>query len=167
MKRLLIIITLAAVALFFSACNREVNQLTGDYSYKISGEVAVTDADSNISYLMVNKRGQMNILRDHNDKTRVLVTMSETAGGVYSFTAKVQGDSLLLDPYSFATNILSKATALPVIDSNATMVFQIDAMGSGFCNDDVIILNEQWSGHQSSGSNTLSGPKMMMIAERN
>lgn len=167
MKRLLIITAFIITATLFSACHREVRQLTGDYSYKVSGEVAVTDANGEISYLMVSKRGQMNILRDRNDKTRVLVTMNETAGGVYSFTATVKGDSLLLDPHTFTTNILSEASINPFQDDNATLVFQISATGSGFSNDDFIILNEQWNGRQSSGSTTLSGPKMTMIAERN
>lgn len=167
MKRLFIITALILTATVLGACHREVSQLTGDYSYKISGETAVTDADGEVSYLMVSKRGQMNILRDRNDKDKVLVTMNETAGGVYSFTATVKGDSLILDPYQFTTNILSEASINPFQEDNATLVFQIDASGSGFSNDDIIILNEQWSGRQSSGNATLSAPKMTMIAERN
>lgn len=167
MKRKLLILTVIISSTLLSACHREVRQLTGDYSYKISGEAAVTDADGEVSYLMVSKRGQMNILRDRNDKDKVLVTMNETAGGVYSFTATVKGDSLILDPYQFTTNILSEASINPFQDDNATLVFQIDASGSGFSNDDIIILNEQWNGRQSSGNVTLAAPKMTMIAERN
>lgn len=167
MKRQLLILTVIISATLLCACHREVRQLTGNYSYKISGEAAVTDADGEVSYLMVSKRGQMNILRDRNDKDKVLVTMNETAGGVYSFTATVKGDSLILDPYQFTTNILSEASINPFQDDNATLVFQIDAFGSGFSNDDIIILNEQWNGRQSSGNVTLAAPKMTMIAERN
>lgn len=167
MKKLFIITALILTATILGACHREVRQLTGDYSYKISGEAAVMDADGDTSYIMVSKHGQMNILRDRNDKDKVLVTMNETAGGVYSFTATVKGDSLILAPYQFTTNILSEASINPFQDNNTTLVFQIDASGNGFSNDDIIILNEQWSGRQSSGNVTLAAPKMTMIAERN
>lgn len=167
MKRLFFFTALILTATFLTACHREVHQVTGNYSYKISGEAAVTESDGDTSFIMVSKRGQMNILRDRNDKEKVLVTMNETGGGVYSFTAAVKGDSLILDPYQFTTNILSEASINPFQDDNATLVFQIDASGSGFSNDDIIILNEQWSGRQSSGNATLFAPKMTMIAERN
>jgi len=149
-----------------TSCQRSINSLTGDYSYKLSGEVAVTNEDGETSYLMVNKRGQMNILRNKSASDQVTITMNESAGGAYSFTATVKGDSLLMDPYQFSTNILTGDNVSPFQDGTS-LVFRIDATGKGVRNDNIILVEECWTGQQSSGNSRLVGSKMLLLAEKN
>jgi len=165
-KNLFICIIALVFILGGTSCQREVRSITGDYSYKLSGEVTVTNNDGEISYLMVNKRGQMNILRDKSASDRVTITMNESAGGAYSFTATIKGDSLLLDPYQFSTNILTGDNVSPFQDGT-TLVFRIDVAGRGVRNDNIILIEENWSGQQSSGNSRLEGNKMVLLAEKN
>lgn len=168
MKKILIICTLATAILFCNvSCQRGVRSILGDYSYKISGEVAVTDENGDVTHLMVNKRGQMNILRDYISDGHVTITLNESTGGAYYFSALVKGDSLLVDPHSFSTNIITGENINP-LQENSSLVFSIVASGKGIHNGDIIMIEEQWTGTQSSNdAQQLEGRKMLLLAEKN
>ncbi len=163
------------MAVLCTACDRDRQALTGDYSYKLSGEVALTDADGAVTYRLIHRNGQMNILRDKSDKDRYIITMNEMTGGCYTMNAALHGDSLLIDSHSFNTNILS-TSSIPDLnidldlnqDEEATIVYRISAAGSGTVNGNILILREVWDGTQSGNSSvTISGPEMTIIAEKN
>ena len=69
------------MAVLCTACDRDRQALTGDYSYKLSGEVALTDEDGAVTYRLIHRNGQMNILRDKSDKDRYIITMLYRAIG--------------------------------------------------------------------------------------
>ena len=172
-NKFLIISLLVIVVLIIGGCDRERSTLTGDYSYKLSGEVILTDADGAVTYRLIHRNGQMNILRDKSDKGRYIITMNEMSGGCYTMTAELHGDSLLIDPHTFNTNILS-TNSIPDInidlddEEEATIVYRIAATGSGTVNGNILILNEAWTGSQSGNSAaTLNGAEMTIIAEKN
>ena len=161
------------IAVLFSACDRDRQALTGDYSYKLSGEVALTDEEGAVTYRLIHRNGQMNILKDKSDKSKFIITMNEMSGGCYTMTAELRGDSPVIDPHSFNTNILS-TNSIPDIDidldqeDDATIVYRISAAGGGIVNGEMLILNEVWTGSQSGNSTaTLNGPEMTIIAEKN
>lgn len=165
MKKILIICTLAtAMLLCCVSCQRGVRSVLGSYSYKISGEVILTAEDGEITHLMVNKRGQMNILRDHLSDGRVTITLNESTGGAYYCSALVKGDSLIVDQHSFSTNILTSDNLNP-LHENSSLVFNIVASGKGIHNEDIIMIEEQWIGTQ--GVQQLEGSKMLLLAEKN
>ncbi|MBO4503972.1 MAG: hypothetical protein J5730_04065 [Bacteroidales bacterium] len=168
MKKILIICTLATAMLLCNlSCQRGVRSLLGDYSYKISGEVTLTNEDGEVTHLMVNKRGQMNILRDRLSEGRVTITLNESTGGAYYCSALVKGDSLIVDQYTFSTNILTSDNINP-LQENSSLVFSIIASGKGIHNGDIIMIEEQWSGMQSSNdAQRLEGRKMLLLAEKN
>lgn len=168
MKKILIICTLATAILFCNvSCQRGVRSILGDYSYKISGEVTITSDNGEVTHLMVNKRGQMNILRDYISDGRVTITLNESTGGAYYFSALVKGDSLLVDPHSFSTNIITGENINP-LQENSSLVFSIVASGKGTHNGDIIMIEEQWTGTQSSNdAQQLEGRKMLLLAEKN
>ena len=87
--------------LFTDGCDRERGALTGDYSYKLSGEVVLTNADGEVTYRLIHRNGQMNILKDKSQKSRYIITMNEMSGGCYTMTAELRGDSLLIDQHTF------------------------------------------------------------------
>ena len=165
MKKILIICTLAtAMLLCCVSCQRGTRSLLGDYSYKISGEVTITSDDGEVTHLMVNKRGQMNILRDHISDGHVTITLNESTGGAYYYSALVKGDSLIVEPHSFSTNILTSDNINP-LQENSSLVFSIVASGKGIHNGDILLIEEQWSGTQ--GAQRLEGSKMLLLAEKN
>lgn len=160
---------LVSVTLIITSCNREIKQFTGNYSYKLSGEVSIVDDDGEVSYRLVHKNGQMNILEDKSQPNRLIITMNEMNGGCYTIPATVKGDSIVFLPYEFSTNILiSDSPDLFSDDDTPSIVYAICASGGGQLNDDILMIDEQWSGHQSGNDAVLlNGPKMKIIAERN
>ena len=129
--------------------------------------MAITEENGDVTHLMVNKRGQMNILRDHLSDGRVTITLNESTGGAYYFSALVKGDSLLVDPHSFSTNIITGENINP-LQENSSLVFSIIASGKGIHNGDIIMIEEQWTGTQSSNdAQQLEGRKMLLLAEKN
>lgn len=165
MKKILIICTLAtAMLLCCVSCQRGTRSLLGDYSYKISGEVTITSDDGEVTHLMVNKRGQMNILRDYISDGHVTITLNESTGGAYYCSALVKGDSLIVEPHSFSTNIITGDNINP-LQENSSLVFSIVASGKGIHNGDILLIEEQWSGTQ--GAQRLEGSKMLLLAEKN
>ncbi len=161
---------LVSAALIFTSCNREIKQFTGNYSYKLSGEVSIVGDDGEVSYRLVHKNGQMNILEDKSQANRLIITMNEMNGGCYTISATVKGDSIVFLPYEFSTNILISDSNLDIIsgDNTPSIVYAIRASGGGQLNDDILMIDEQWTGHQSGNDTVLlNGPKMKIIAERN
>ncbi len=99
--------------------------------------------------------------------------MNEMTGGCYTMNAELRGDSLVIVPHSFNTNILSTNT-IPDFDvdfeqdDDATVVYRISASGGGIVNGNILIIREIWDGHQSgNGAVSISGPEMTIIAEKN
>ena len=158
------------MALIFMSCNRETKQFTGNYSYKLSGEVSIVNEDGNLSYRLVHKNGQMNILEDKSQPNKLIITMNEMNGGCYTILATVKGDSIVFLPYEFSTNILISDSSPGLFsgDNTLSIVYAIRASGGGHLNDDILMVDEQWEGHQSGNDAILlNGPKMKIIAERN
>lgn len=168
MKKNLLTILLATIILLGNiSCQRGTRSLLGDYSYKISGEVTITSDNGEVTHLMVNKRGQMNILRDHISDGHVTITLNESTGGAYYCSALVKGDSLIVEPHSFSTNIITGENINP-LEEDHSYVFSIAASGKGVHNGDIILIEEQWSGTQSSNdAQRLEGGKMLLLAEKN
>lgn len=168
-KQLFVI--LSVMLLVFSACQREARQLVGDYSYKLSGDVVIMDADGSETHHFVHRVGQMNVLRDKSSKTGFVVTMNEMNGGCYTFQAELSGDTLVLPPYTFTTTILSSdGIDISIIDQdeNPTMVYTVKASGSGRMNGNMLILRESWNGQQTGNPTvTFRAPEMMILAEKN
>lgn len=170
MKKILVSISICLMFILTS-CHREVKQFTGDYSYKLSGEVAITNEDGEVSYHLIHKTGQMNILLDKesDNANAVLITMNELNGSAYTIHGAVSDNAITLDPYEFNTNILStEGTSILHQDNSNSLVYRISASGQGHLNDDILVVDEQWNGTQSGNTAiTLSGPKMTILAERN
>ncbi len=164
------IILLIAIALVFSSCNREVNQFLGDYSFKISGEVAITNAEGEVTHRLMSKSGQMNILKeaDGEDAHRVLITMNEMGGSGYTIHGTISDNRITFEPYTFSTNLITEENVSLFGDNTSSLVCQISASGSGILNGNMLVIDEQWSGHQSGNADiTIQAPKITIIAEKN
>ena len=169
--KVLVISLLVFVAMVVGGCDRGYRSLIGDYSYKLSGEVELTDADGTVTYHLVHRNGQMNILRNKSERNKYVITMNEMNGGCYTVNAEMRDGSLILDTHEFSTNILS-TSGLPDLDfdqdEDATIVYRVSAVGNGILNGDILIIKEGWTGYQCGNPNArLRGPEMTIMAERN
>lgn len=169
MKKILISACVLLTAFLLTTCNRDVNNLTGDYSYKLSGTVILTDADGEETHHFIHRNGQMNVLKDKSRKSGLVITMNEMNGGCYTLLAEIQGDTIVLQPHQFSTTLLS-TEGIPSIgqEGSHTMVYQISASGSGRPNDQMLILREHWTGGQSGDPSVrLLAPEITILAEKN
>ena len=164
-----ILLSILALLLTVTSCHRESKPFLGDYSYKLSGEISTVNDEGTVSYRLIHKNGQMNILEDKTQSNKLIVTMNEMNGGCYTITATVRDDSLLFDPYEFSTNILmTENTSLFDQETASSIVYSIKSTGKGVLNGDMLLLEETWNGHQSGNEACiLTGPEMKIIAERN
>ena len=90
MKKLLVIL-LALTALV--SCKDPVEQLSGSYSYKISGTAIFGNDTTSLS----EEIGAMNLI--HLSEDSALLTFNALLGPVYATKAKLVGKSITLEPY--------------------------------------------------------------------
>ena len=164
-------ILLILAATLLASCNGDKLSFTGDYSYKLSGEVRLTDSNGETTYRLLHRNGQMNIMRDKSDNNRYVITMNEMNGGCYTMNATLDGDNLQIGQHEFATNVLSTSGMLDIdiLDNEEpSIVYRITASGNGKRNDGILIIKEIWKGNQSGNPGaTLRGNEMTIIAEKN
>lgn len=168
MKQKLLWVAVIAL-LLCTACNREERNVKGDYSYKLSGEVLFADANGHGSRIFIHRNGQMNVLKDKSRPHGLLITINEMNGGCYTFPARMQGDSLVIESHPFLFHILS-TDGLPSLfsDSASSFNYNVDAAGSGRSNGNVLIIKEHWQGFQSGNASiTLRANEMTILAEKN
>lgn len=160
---------IGVLSMVLLSCQRESMRITGDYSYKLSGEVAIMDEDGGVSYHLIHRNGQMNILKDKSHKGKYIVTMNEMSGSGYVVTVAFQGDTLVIEPHDFTTSLItSDGISLIDEDNTATIVYRVNAAGSGRKTDNILIMREHWQGQQSGNPVVrLYAPEITIIAERN
>ncbi|MBP5563459.1 MAG: hypothetical protein J6X51_05445 [Bacteroidales bacterium] len=170
MKNKRVIISMLAIVMFVAAgCDRDKSAFTGDYSYKLSGEVAITGEDGEVTYHLIHRNGQMNILKNKSQKGKYIITMNEMNGSGYVVSAVLQGDTLVIEPHEFTTSLItSDGISLIDEDNTATIVYRVNAAGSGRKTDNILIMREHWQGQQSGNPVVrLYAPEITIIAERN
>ncbi|MBQ6791047.1 MAG: hypothetical protein IJP76_06355 [Paludibacteraceae bacterium] len=99
MKKLLVIL-LALTALM--SCKDQVEQLSGSYSYKISGTAVFGNDTVSIS----EEIGALELIRLSADSA--LLTFNALRGPVYATKAKVEGKTIELVPYERNISRLSR-----------------------------------------------------------
>lgn len=169
MNKHLIIGIITLLALTFLSCQRETSKIVGDYSYKLSGEVSITDEDGTVTHHFVHRTGQMNILKDKSRKNGYIITMNEMNGGGYVVPAVLRGDTLAIEQHEFTTSLItSDGISLIDNDNTPTVVYRVSAVGGGRKTDNILIIRESWQGGQSGNPFVrLKAPEMTIIAEMN
>ena len=143
-----------------TACQKNVQQFTGDYSYKISGSVTVEGLIDEYDKMLTPRIGQMNIVRMNDSKSRVMITMNESGGRAYVCYGWIDGNQLTIDPYSFTTEMTLKATE--------TGVYDVDAYGDGELTDDMLVIHQVWQGVKTNDEDVMFlGTDILIIAKRN
>lgn len=160
----LLFFSLLCFVLLFNSCNR-VSHYTGDYSYKLSGEIQITDNLGVMHRSFVTQRGQMNILRDRDgDAGDVIVTINVLDGGTYSFDATIDKGTIDFEDHSFLSEFSSFDQDIPLAKS----LYRVNASGEGTLNDNIMIVEEQWRGTcVDDNSKILRASNISIIAEKN
>lgn len=170
MKNKSVIISMLAIVMFVAAgCDRDKYTFTGDYSYKLSGEVAITGENGDVTYHLIHRNGQMNILKDKSQKGKFIITMNEMNGGGYTLSAVMRGDTLEIEPHEFTTSLItSDGISLIDQDNTSSIVYRVQAAGSGRKTENILIMREHWQGQQSGNPVVrLNAPEITIIAEKN
>ncbi|MBP5649574.1 MAG: hypothetical protein J6X01_00675 [Bacteroidales bacterium] len=167
MKKIFLYACVLLIAVLLTACNKDVKKITGDYSYKLSGVVNFEDADGNQTSILATKRGQMNIVADKKEgKGAIIVTFNEMNGGAYSCTGKVEGNTIVFNPYEFSTRFTSADSVVDLIQLGH--VYTIQSRGEGQIHDNVILMEEQWMGRPENGDMIrMKADKITLLAEEN
>lgn len=162
-----IIFFLLLLSTLFISCNKEVKKITGDYSYKLSGKVDFTDSAGNTAFILMNSRGQMNILENKKaGNGAILLTFNEMNGSAYSCNGHIKGDSIFIEKHEFITRFSTTDSTPALIQLGR--VFTVQAEGKGIVNNNMIIIDEKWTGIREDGSQTtLKSDKIALIAEAN
>ena len=135
MKKALVIV-LAVLALV--GCKDQMSQLSGTYSYKISG-VATAEGKEQ---LLTDEQGAMEIIRLNADSA--LLTFNALAGAAYTTSATIAEKQITLLPYQ--RSILIGTTDYPVTASGAgtiydgTIVIKLEYHGADLDADDLTLL---------------------------
>ena len=95
-------IFLAFILLALVACQDQVQQLSGTYSYKISGQ-AIVDGDT---VGLLNEVGAMDILRVSSESA--IFTFNALTGPAYYATAHFVGKTILFGGYQRTINVGTK-----------------------------------------------------------
>ncbi len=124
MKKLLVIL-LALTALV--SCKDQVEQLSGSYSYKISGTAVFGNDTVSIS----EEIGALELIRLNADSA--LLTFNALRGPAYATKAKVEGKSIELMPYERTI-------------SHMTRDYTVTASGQGDLYDGTMLLRLRYTG---------------------
>ncbi len=146
----------ALLVLLCSSCQREVKKYVGDYSYKTSGVITITEEDGTESQQLISKNGQMNIRQDNtsDDANRVMITMNEMSGTSRITYGTIADGVLTFDPNSFETSFsIDSGSTIFGTEQYYTYIFHIDATGTGHLTDDILTISEQWTGYQRDNEN--------------
>lgn len=134
--------TITMLMLVLVACKNPVQQLSGSYSYKISGTAKVRSVSINLS----DEIGTLDILRK-TDSTAVL-TFNVMGGPVYCTNATVKGKDIELDPFNRRV-------------TQSVVGYDVMVIGNGKLYDESIIFNLRYVG------TTLNADSLLMVCKKN
>ena len=134
--------TIAMLMLALVACKDQVQQVSGSYSYKISGKATVRSVIVDLS----DEIGTLDIIRK-SDSTAVL-TFNALGGSVYYTTAKINSKDIALEPFN--RRVTQTATGYDVL-----------VIGNGTVYDESIIFNLRYIG------TSLNADSLVMVCKKN
>lgn len=136
------IIALMMLMLALVACKDQVQQVSGTYSYKISGKATMLGVEG----MLTEEIGTMDII--HRTADSALITFNALQGPAYYTTAKITGKQVELE--SFSRGVTQTATTHDVMVS-----------GTGTIYGEQIIFNLSYSG------STLNATNLTMLCKKN
>ncbi len=134
--------TIAMLMLALVACKDQVQQVSGSYSYKISGKATLNGVNQDLS----DEIGNLDIIRK-SDSTAVL-TFNTFRGSAYYTTAKIKGKDIELEPFNRRV-------------TQTLVGYDVLVVGNGTVYGESIIFNLRYIG------TTLKADSLVMVCKRN
>ena len=126
---------LACMVVFFTACQDQVQQVAGTYSYKISGTAIVNSSsvlgNSSDTVTLSDEIGSMELIP--LDSTTAMVTFNALNGPAYTTQAEIHGKELSLKQYERELLVQTKS-------------HHIQASGEGTFYDNTLIISLHYVG---------------------
>lgn len=173
MKRTLLL-TACCCLLAFTSCKKSgVNLFVGDYSFKTSGELAITaeteyegedlPIPASLNLSLSNDIGQLNISSMDKKSGEVMVILNYMAGDVVTTTGTCYDNVIELDEF--------QRTILPIsISTYFSSYYYIKVSGIGHIYDDnTIVFDMRYNGKGTIGSVSykIKDKDVTMVAYRN
>ena len=173
MKKALLFLALCC-SIALSSCKKDgVRLFVGDYSFKTSGDLAISvEAEyegedlpipASLNLSLSNDIGQLNISSVDKESGEVMVVINYLCGDVVTTTGFCDGDEIELDEF--------RRTILPVsISTFISTYYYIKVSGKGRIYDDnTIVFDMKYNGKGSVGSVTykIRDKNVKMVAYRN
>lgn len=146
MNKSIRLVLFGLLAFVLTACQDQVQQVAGSYSYKISGQALVRRTLSNDTVTLSNEEGAMDLIRI--DSTAAMMTFNVLRGPVYKTQAQIHGKQITLDPYK--RNITLGSTT-----------YTVTASGTGEFYDNTLIVSLQYQ------SNDISTDEITLVCKKN
>lgn len=175
MKKIKFVLTSAAIAasVFLAvSCDKSSQNLTGSYTYKISGSLTLASIPdggegepagpdgTSVTVALNPEQGQMHVVEE--SEGNFLVTFNDILGNVDVSPAKINGNELTLSGTQKKTIQFREG----VISLDGGMVTY---GGSGKLLDDMLILNMEYGGQLKVGgvSMTIAESNVVCVAQHN
>lgn len=143
MKKIYVISVLCVVVgLLCAGCQDQVQQVSGSYSYKISGKAVVDTVERSLA----NETGTMEIVR--KDSENALLTFNALGGAAYTTNATIADKHITLAPYERVISFgLEEHT--------------VTASGEGDFYDRTLVITLQYK------NDTLTADSLTLLCKRN
>ena len=149
MKKGLYLTIVLVVMAVLAGCKNELQQVSGEYSYKISGNAIVDSTEVHLT----NESGALHII--DKDEKELLLTFNMLAGDVYTTNAELRAKVLKINEFE------------RVIMHNAKN-YKIKVTGEGNVYDNNIVLDMQYKGmSMDKDSIELESKDIKLVATRN
>ena len=144
---------LFVAACVLASCQTELQQATGDYSYKTSGEAVSYSATDTLRLTLPNESGTLDIVSMHTEDS-VLLTFNTFGGEVYSTHGLINGKDLIFNPFERTLHI-------------GLLTYDITVSGTARRYDETVVFDLTYSGQSQSLDRTLESTKVQTIAKQN
>lgn len=162
MKKTIFCMAFIAIIFMLNSCNKAVDPLVGDYSYKTSGSVSVQTSTDTTTHQLADSYGQMNIIDLHSEDS-IMIVINEWEGKVYTLKGIAHEGGYIIPRYTKTIKI----NGLSGINNK----YDVYVTGTATIYDKkTIVIHENYTGiiHPDfSDTALIEGNNILTIAQRN
>lgn len=148
-----------------TSCQNEVKNATGDYSYKTSGAITLSGADTTETFLLNNEIGTLTIMDKNDNDKGIILSFNGSYGPVYTTTGRIVGNRVIVDEYSRQMEFKELEPHILKEDLIKRTTFSdIRVTGSGTIYDETILFTWTFTGVSTNGEVKLNGNNITTVA---
>ena len=165
MKKILYYITFTIITVCLSACEPTVQNIYGEYEFKLSGYVT---KDQSQTVVLPNEAGTLYIT--YLNKGTMMLTFNTNDGCAYTTQGSINGNELEFNPFSRTISLSTKTQVSNIlgvpIETTNIEHYNTEVYGTGTIYGETIHFNLQYSGSEFTGSKKIIGDNILMIANK-